>query len=124
MTTYRFTVGTRFASELAANTAVVAGVCGALSTIPIAPVLQALLLLVLVLVGVGSAVMCWVDLPPAPMVAAVLGISVTSVICLAVAMAWMDIWYPVPACLLFSAGVACSGYLRRRSLRRLSVTAV
>ncbi|MBI3224030.1 MAG: hypothetical protein HYZ39_03110 [Mycolicibacterium cosmeticum] len=122
MATYRSTVSTHYGSELVAKTAAVAGVCGILSTVPVAPVLQALFLLLLVLAGVGSAVMCWVDLPPAPLFAALVGISITSAMSLAVVMAWIGVWYPVVSCLLLSAGVLCSGLLRARSLRRASVT--
>jgi CHASE2 domain-containing sensor protein len=121
--TYRSTVSTQYGSELVAKTAVVAGICGILSTVPVAPVLQALCLLLLVLTGVGSAVMCWVDLPPAPLFAALVGISITSAMSLAVVMAWVGIWYPVVSCLLLSAGVLCSGCFRVRSLRRTSVKA-
>lgn len=105
-------------AELVARAAIIAGVCGALSTVPIAPPAQAVLLLVFMLVGPGSAAMCWAELPPAVTVAAVLGVSVSVVLALAVAMAWLTIWVPIPLCLLLAAAAVASGVIRSRSLRR------
>lgn len=103
--------------EVVAKAALVAGVCGGLSTVPFAPPLQALLLLVFVLAGPGSAVVCWLEFPPAVTVAAVVGISVASVLALAVATAWMAVWLPIPSCLLLSAVGVTSGFARLRNLR-------
>lgn len=102
-------------AEVVAKSALVAGVCGVLSTVPISPPLQALLLLVFVLAGPGSAVMCWIDFPPAVTVAAVVGISVASVLALAVATAWLAVWLPIPSCLLLSAVAMTSGFARLRT---------
>ena len=103
--------------ERIAATAVGAAACGALATVPAPPAVRAVLLLVFVLSGVGSAVMCWVDLPAAVTVAAVVGISIASLMAVAVAMAWLQFYHPVPSCLLIAAGVAASGLLRLHTLR-------
>ena len=110
------TTATRQA-EIVAKLAIAAGVCGALSTVPFSSTVQSLLLLVLALVGAGSAAMCWVDLPPAVIVAAVLGISIISVLSLSVVMAWLGMWNAIPSCLLLSAVVVVCGYARLRTLR-------
>jgi CHASE2 domain-containing sensor protein len=104
-------------AEIVAKSAIIAGFCGALSTVPFSSTLQALLLLVLVLVGAGSAAMCWVDLPPAVTVAAVLGISMVLMLSLSVIMAWLGVWYPIPSCLLLSTVIVLCGYARLRTLR-------
>ena len=85
---------------------------------PFSPAIQSLLLMVFVLTGVGSAAMCWVDLPPAVTVAAVVGISMASVVALSTAMLWLGVWHPIPSCLLLSALVAVSGFARLRALRK------
>lgn len=97
--------------------AIIAGVCGVLSTVPVLFGLQAVLLVAFMLAGPGSAVMCRVDLPPAVTVAAVLGISVTSVFSLSVVMAWLGVWYPTWSCVLMSLLVMVSGGGRLRTLR-------
>jgi hypothetical protein len=79
--------------------------------------------MVFVLTGVGSAGMCWVDLPPAVTVAAVVGISVTYVVALATAMTWLDVWYPIPSCLISSVLVAASGLARLRTLQKVTTEA-
>ena len=104
-------------AEIVAKSAIVAGLCGALSTVPVSSPVRALLLLVLVLVGVGSAAMCWVDLPPAITAAAVVGFSVTAVMSLAVVMAWLGVWYPTPSCLLVSIVVVICGFARLKKLQ-------
>jgi CHASE2 domain-containing sensor protein len=104
-------------AEIVAKAAIIAGFCGAISTVPFSSTLQALLLLVLVLVGAGSAAMCWVDLPPAVTVAAVVGISVISVMSLAVVMAWLGVWYPIPSCLIVSIVVVTCGFVRLKKLQ-------
>jgi hypothetical protein len=50
-------------------------------------------------------------------VAAVAGISVTVVVGLATSMKWLNMWYPIPSCLVMSAIVAASGFARLMSLR-------
>jgi CHASE2 domain-containing sensor protein len=104
-------------AEIVAKSAIIAGFCGALSTVPFSSTVQALLLLVLVLAGAGSAAMCWVDLPPAVTVAAVVGISVISVMSLASAMAWLGVWYPIPSCLLVCLVVVTCGVARLKKLQ-------
>lgn len=105
-------------AEVVAKAAVVTGVCGVLSTVPVWSPLQALSLLVFMLAGPGSAAMCWVDIAPAATVAAVVGISIASVLGFAAALAWLGMWLPVPSCLLVSAVVVSCGFARLRSLRR------
>ncbi|MGE2731545.1 hypothetical protein ACQI4F_18875 [Mycolicibacterium vaccae] len=100
-----------------AATAVGAAMCGALATVPVQSPLRAVLLLVFVLAGVGSAVMCWMDYPVAVTVAAIVGISVASLMAVAVAMAWLQFFHPVPSCLLIAALVAASGLFRLHTLR-------
>jgi hypothetical protein len=97
--------------------AIIAGACGVLSTVPVLPGLQGVLLVAFMLGGPGCAAMCWVDLPPAVTVSAVLGISVTSVFSLAVVMAWLGVWYPTRSCVLISLVVLVSGVVRLRTLQ-------
>ncbi|MCI4674458.1 hypothetical protein [Candidatus Mycolicibacterium alkanivorans] len=105
-------------ADAVAKVAIYAAACGILSTVPVWPPLQALLLLVFLLTGPGSALMCWAALPPAVTVAAVVGLSVSSVLATAVAMAWVPFWGPVPSCLVLSAAVITSGLVRLRALRK------
>ena len=105
--------------------AIAVGTCGILSTVPIWSPLQALLLLVFLLTGMGSAAMCWVALPPAVTVAAVVGLSVASVLAVAVIMAWVPFWGPIPSCLLLSAVAISSGFTRlwvsRKPVRKSAI---
>jgi CHASE2 domain-containing sensor protein len=105
-------------ADVVAKSALACGACGLLSTVPVSSALQGVLLLVFMLAGPGSAAMCWVDLPPAVTVAAVIGVSVATVFALSVAMAWLGWWLPVPSCLLLSVLAITSGLLRLRALRR------
>jgi hypothetical protein len=105
-------------ADFVAKAAIAAGALGIVSTVPVWSPLQGLLLLVFLLTGPGSALMCWVALPPAVTVAAVVGLSVSSVLATAVAMAWVPFWGPVPSCLLLSAVVIISGFVRLRALRK------
>lgn len=98
-----------------AAVAMIAAVCGALAAIPVPSPWRAVPLLIFLLVGPGSAVMCWVDLPPAPTIAATVGISLAAFMAVAVAMAWLQFWHPVPGCLLIAAIVAASGLSRLRT---------
>jgi hypothetical protein len=107
-------------TELVADAAIAAGAMGLLSTMPVWPPLQAVLLLVFTLTGPGSAGMCWAALPPAVTVAAVVGLSVAAVLGASVAMAWVPFWGPIPSCLLLSSAVVLSGVLRLRALRKPS----
>ena len=101
-----------------AGLAVIAGVSGALSIIPFSSVLlRSILLMVFLLAGVGSAVLCWLDLPSGAAVAGVIGLSVAAVIALATSMVWLRIWYPVPSCLVLSFTVASIGLIRLWTLK-------
>ena len=91
--------------EVIAMVAVCAGVCGAMAVLP-----------VFMLVGVGGAVMCWVDFPPAPTIAAVLGISIASMMAFSVVMAWLQFWHPLLFVLGIGGVVTASGLLRLRAL--------
>lgn len=103
--------------EKVAAMAVAAAACGALAAVPMPAPLRGLALLAFLLAGVGSAVMCWIDLPVAATMAAVVGISIASLMAVAVAMAWLQFWHPVPSCLLIAVLVAASGFARLRTLR-------
>jgi hypothetical protein len=120
---YTWTSEPRLPAQLAprvlAQLAVMAGVSGALSAIPFSSVLQSILLMVLLIAGVGSAVLCWLGLPSGAAVAGVIGLSVAAVIALATSMAWLRIWYPVPSCLVLSFMVASIGLIRLWTLREL-----
>lgn len=104
--------------ELVAMVAVMAGICGALSAVPAPSSLRVLPILVFMLVGAGSAVMCWIDLPPAVTVAAVVGISIASMMAIAVTMAWLEFWHPKWSCLILAGLVAASGAARLLTLHR------
>src|SRR6476620_11559900 len=81
-------------SLVLARLAVIAGVSGALSTVPFSSVLlRSILLMVLLVAGVGCAVLCWLDLPTGATLAGVIGVSVAAVIALATSMVWLQIWY-------------------------------
>jgi hypothetical protein len=109
----------RRAPRILAQSAVIAGVSGALSVIPFSSVLQSILLMVLLSAGVGSAVMCWLDLPSGAAVAGVIGLSLAAVIAFATSMAWLGIWYPVPSCVILSFLVASVGLIRLWTLREV-----
>jgi hypothetical protein len=112
----------QFAPRVSARLAVIAGVCGALSAIPVSSVLQSILLMVLVVVGAGSAVVCWLELPSGAAVSGTIGLSVSAVIALATLMIGMRLWYPVPSCLALSLIVASAGSLRLWTLREVGGT--
>jgi CHASE2 domain-containing sensor protein len=98
--------------------AAVAGVCGAASTIPFGAALQGILLLVLFVSGAGSAVMSWVDVPPAAAVAAAIGLSVAAVVGISTALAWLHWWKPTASCLVLSLAVLLAGVARVTVLHR------
>jgi hypothetical protein len=102
---------------LLARLAVIAGASGTLSAIPFSSALQSVLLMVLLIAGVGSAVLCWSDLPRGAAVAGVIGLSISAVIALATLMVWLQIWYPVPSCLVLALVVASSGLIRLWTLQ-------
>ncbi|WP_155944096.1 hypothetical protein [Mycobacterium sp. 360MFTsu5.1] len=97
--------------------AVLAGAAGALSPIPTAPVLQAMLLTVFSLAGIGSAALCWLALPGPAATAGVIGLSMAGVIALATSMNWLKIWAPTPSCVMISVLVTAVGLLRLWQLR-------
>lgn len=105
--------------------AVASGTCGALSTVPVGAFPRAVLLLVLLVAGAGSATMCWVAIAPPAALAAVVGLSVAAVFATATALAWLRLWYPVQSALVLSCVVAAVGILRlcilRRRTKRLAV---
>lgn len=103
--------------ERVATVSLAAAACGALATVPVSTPLRGVVLLAFVLTGVGSAVMCWIDLPAAVTMAAVVGISIAALTAVAVVMAWLEFWYPVPSCLIVAALAALSGAIRLRTLR-------
>src|SRR5262249_43059568 len=91
---------------------------GLLSTVPSWPAVQAVLLTILVLTGAGSAVMCWVRLPPAAAVAAVVGVSVAAVVALATSLIWLGLWHPAVSCAALSIVVFASGLCRLQRVGR------
>jgi hypothetical protein len=105
-------------SLVLATLAVTAGVVGALSTIPFSSVLlRSFLLMVLLVAGVGSAVLCWLELPTGAAVAGVVGVSVAAVIAVATSMVWLHMWHPIPSCLAMSFTVTAIGLIRLWTLR-------
>ena len=103
-----------------AQLAVLAGTSGGLSAIPTTPVLQALLLVVFSVAGIGSAALCWLDLPAPAVIAGVIGLSVAGVIALATSMAWLKFWAPTASCVVITLLVATIGLLRWWQLRKVS----
>jgi hypothetical protein len=95
---------------------VIAGAAGALSAIPTTPLLQALLLVIFSVAGIGSAALCWLDLPTPAAISGVIGLSVAGVIALTTSITWLKIWAPIPSCLVASLTVATVGLLRLRKL--------
>jgi hypothetical protein len=108
----------RLQPRLVSQLAVTAGVSGALSTIDLSPVLQSLLLMIFAVAGIGSAALCWLNLPGAATVAGVIGLSLAGVIAFATSLVWLRLWYPVPGCLFLSLTVAAVGMLRLWRLGR------
>ncbi|MCV7418953.1 hypothetical protein H7K45_00190 [Mycobacterium yunnanensis] len=90
----------------------VAGAAGIVATIPGAPAIQSLALVVLLAWGGGSAIMCWVELPTGASVAGAVGLSVASVVGMTTLMARWGAWYPKLACLCLATVVTTSGLVR------------
>jgi hypothetical protein len=88
---------------------VFAGVAGVVATVPGAPAIQSLALLILLAWGGGSAILCWVELPTGASVAGVVGLSLASVVGMTTLLARWGAWYPKLACLGLSIVVATSG---------------
>lgn len=95
-----------------ARSSVFAGVAGIAATVPGAPMMQSLALLVLLVWGGGSAVLCWFDLPDGASVAGVIGLSIASVVGMTALMARWDAWHPTLGCLCLSIVVITSGVVR------------
>lgn len=98
--------------RILATSAVFAGVAGIVATVPGAPTMQSLALLVLMAWGGGSAVLCWFDLPDGALVAGAIGLSIATVVGMTALMARWDVWHPTLACWCLSLLVAASGLLR------------
>lgn len=118
MTESKAVIGVAARQRRLAVVAVVAGVCGAASTVPVGATVQAVLLLVLLVCGAGSAVMSWTDVPPAAAVAGVIGLSVAAVVGTSTALAWLHWWQPTLSCLVLSAAVVVTGAVRVVLLHR------
>ncbi len=104
-------------ARLLATLAVIAGLSGMLSMLPVPAPARAVLLLILMLTGAGSALLCWVSLSGAAAVAGVLGVSVATVIALSCSQLWLNLWHPVLSCVMLSVGVLATGLVRLRTLR-------
>jgi hypothetical protein len=105
------------APQVLALLAVFAGTSGALSTLSASPVLRSILLMLFLLTGVGSAILCWLELPIGATVAGVIGLSLAAVIAVATAMVWLQTWYPAPSCLALSLIVVSTGLIRLWTFR-------
>jgi hypothetical protein len=103
-------------ARVLARLAVIAGLSGMLSTLPVPAPARAVLLTILVLTGAGSALVCWLSLSGPTAVAGVLGVSVATVIALTCSQLWLNLWHPVVSCLLLSVGVLATGLVRLRAL--------
>ncbi|KAA0097445.1 hypothetical protein CIW49_16280 [Mycolicibacterium sp. P1-18] len=105
-------VGAEWQARRLALSGLVASAAGIVATVPGAPAVQSLALVVLLAWGGGSAILCWVELPTGASVAGVVGLSVASVVVMATLMARFGAWYPKLACLCLSILVATSGLVR------------
>lgn len=105
-------VGAEWQARRLAASGLVASAAGIVATVPGAPAVQSLALIVLLAWGGGSAVLCWVELPTGAAVAGVVGLSVASVVGMSTLMARWGAWYPKLACLCLSILVATSGLVR------------
>lgn len=92
--------------------AVTAGLAGILSTLPLFTPVRVVMLTILVLTGAGSALLCWLSLSDSAAVAGVIGVSVATVIAVSSSLLWLNLWYPVPGCLMLSVGVLVVGSVR------------
>lgn len=109
------------AQHMLAAIAVATGVAGAVSAVPTYPPVQAILLLAFIVMGPGSAILCWLELPNPARIAGVIGVSLAVVTMLATSLAWLNVWYPVASCVAASVLVAAIGLVRLRMLRRRPV---
>ena len=97
--------------------AVIAGLSGVLSTLPVSAPARIVLLIILVLTGPGSALLCWLSLSGSAAVAGVIGVSMATVTALACSLLWLNLWYPVLSCLILSISVLAIGLVRLWTLR-------
>jgi len=97
--------------------AVVAGLAGILSTLPVPTPIRAVLLTTLVVTGAGSALLCWLSLSDSAAVAGVIGVSVATVVAFSSSLLWLKLWHPVLSCLMLSVGVLAIGLARLWTLR-------
>ena len=104
-------------ARVLANLAVIAGLAGMLSTLPVSAPARMVLLTTLMLTGAGSALLCWVSLSGSAAVAGVIGLSLATVIALACSLLWLNLWQPVLSCLILSVGVLAIGLVRLWTLR-------
>lgn len=112
------------AQRVLAYLAVAAGVAGVLSTLPLGALTRALLLLMFLVSGVGSAVLCWVKLPLGAVTAGVVGLSIGGMILVSTTSVWLRWWHPTTICLTVSALVAVGGAARLRTAQQRARHAV
>jgi hypothetical protein len=103
--------------RLLGSVAIVAGGAGMLATQLTSPAVQATLLMVFMSVGVGSAVMCWINLPVGATIAGTVGLSIAAVSGVASQMVHLRQWHPSTSCFLLAAVVTIAGVVRLRTLR-------
>lgn len=118
MTAPHAAAGTGVQQRVLGIIALAAGMCGLGSTLPIGSVGRAILLLVLLVSGAGSAVMCWLEVPVAAAAAGVIGVSIAAVVGTSTALAWLHWWQPTASCVALSVVVAASGTARLVTLSR------
>lgn len=118
MTPPRAVEGTDPQQRILGIVALAAGLCGLGSTLPIGSVGQAILLLILLVSGAGSAVMSWLAVPAAAALAGVVGVSIAAVVGTSTALAWLHWWQPTVSCVALSVLVGASGAARLVTLSR------
>jgi hypothetical protein len=114
---------TAYQARTLAAVSVFAGGSGLAALAPGAPLMQSIALLVLLVMGGGSAILCWVELPTGASVAGVIGLSIASVVGMTTLLARWDEWHPKAACLALSIVVVISGLVRMRSLNGDTIVA-
>ena len=82
-----------------------------------APALRSFLLLLFVLAGVGSAILCWFELPIGAALAGIIGLSLGATIAIGTSSVWLHAWYPAASCLAVSLIVLSTGLIRLWMLR-------
>ncbi|CAN5340294.1 hypothetical protein BH09ACT7_BH09ACT7_06190 [soil metagenome] len=110
-------------ARVLAYTSLVAALSGILATIPSLPVVQSLFMLVLLLCGAGSAVLCWVELPTGASLAGVIGLSLAAVIALTTLLVRWNVWHPELSCVILSLAIASSGLARLWTLKECPTVA-